>query len=548
MPDETGPDRSTLLRSLPILISIVIGDYVIFRLLPGVDTSAQRSLRYAPLLGISVVLFLLGLALSWRPSRKQPAPTPILFATSTTSRTLIRLYAGVLVFGVAASLFFAYLVGKALVFRLDHESVWKDTVTYAAGAEVPLSSTEFWAGERSFTLPLLYKLLDVDQASLSRQSRMRRISSFQFILGVLSWSTLAVVTGRLIKSRWLNILGFGVILALGLTLDVSLWDRILLTESASTSLLVLLVSLALLGLKYRDTLGRHGAWWKIPYWIGIGGLCVLYSFTRDTNAYFLAACALAILVGMAFRRLRRHPSSAPWIFFSIFLLALFFVQSKTADQGRRWVLPYFNILHMRIFPDETARSFFQAAGMPADDVTFNILKLDRRPFFQSLEYNFGAQPLIDWVEAKGKGTYLRYLLSQPVATFMQPINRARNLISPLSTEYRADDYSVPIWLSLFSRVFFPLPLAIVFGWLGSVIVVTCLLGRVQSLRTEWIVPALLLLTAFPMVFVVWYGDAIEVERHAFQISVQVRLALWMLTVFLADAWLVRLRSGAVEGA
>jgi hypothetical protein len=549
MPDRSGLGPSTITRSLLILISLLLTDYVLFRLLPGVDTGANRTLRYAPILGLSVVLFLLGLALTLRSDRAASVSASTMPADWRASPALSKVFASILVVGVASSVFFAYLVGKALVFRLDHESFWKDTVTYAAVAEAPLSSSDFWAGQRSFTVPLIYKFLDANQATVHRLSRMRRISGFQLILGILCWTSLAAATAGLVKSRMLKPVGFAVVLALGLTLDVSMWDRVLLTESTSTSLLVLIVALALVGLKNRNYLGRHGAWWQIPFWMLVCVLCVLYSFTRDTNAYFLAACGLAILAGMMVPRIRRHPSAIACGAFSIFLLSLFLVQSMTANKGDRWVLPYFNILHTRVFPDADAREFFQAAGMPADSATAGILRLDQYPFLQALKYNFGAQPLIDWVNTDGKATYARYLLSRPVETLVQPFRRARNLVSPVSTEYRADDYSVPVWLHLLSRVFFPLPLTIVLVWSGIVVLAAYLTGRRRGTRSEWIVPALLLLTALPMMYVVWYGDAVEVERHAFQISLQIRLGLWLMTVLLADAWLAgRRRPSAVDAA
>ena len=80
--------------------------------------------------------------------------------------------------------------------------------------------------------------------------------------------------------------------------------------------------------------------------------------------------------------------------------------------------------------------------------------------------------------------------------------------------------------------------------MGAVAILTYRAATASGVRPEWLVPGLLLITAFPMMYVVWYGDAIEVERHAFQISLQVRLALWMMSVFLVDAWLVRTTSSS----
>jgi hypothetical protein len=35
-------------------------------------------------------------------------------------------------------------------------------------------------------------------------------------------------------------------------------------------------------------------------------------------------------------------------------------------------------------------------------------------------------------------------------------------------------------------------------------------------------------------FIIYHGDAIELERHALQVSMQIRLASWLLIVALLD--------------
>ena len=520
-----------IFRTLPLLASFLIADFVLFRLIPGVDTGAQRTLRYAPVLGLSAVLFVVGLVLTLWPMR--------LGAASPTS-SLPRFSARLLFFTASGSVFFAFLVGKALVFRLDHESVWKDTQSYAAVAEQSLQTSEFWAGERSFTLPLIYRLLGVNRVTLTLEPLKRAISGFQLLLAVASWTALAVITASALKNRWLGPFTFGAILGLGLSLDVSLWDRILLTESVATSLFVLMLALCLFGLLRVGNLRWRRSGGRYVYLLGLGAIIILYSFARDTNAFFLAFCAVLMLAGLLLKSVRRRVALRPYVLVASLLLALFVVQNYTSNQGKRWEFPFFNVLHMRIGPDPAAREFFAARGMPADEATIDLLTKPRRGFFAALETSQEAQHLVQWVERAGKVTYYRYLLSRPAASLMAPIDRARNLISPLSTEYRADDYSIPIWLGLFSQVFFPLPLAIVLPWLGVLIVAAIILGRIEGLGPEWAIPALLLITVYPMMFIVWHGDAIEVERHAFQISLQVRLAGWMMTAFLADAWLRRL--------
>jgi hypothetical protein len=37
--------------------------------------------------------------------------------------------------------------------------------------------------------------------------------------------------------------------------------------------------------------------------------------------------------------------------------------------------------------------------------------------------------------------------------------------------------------------------------------------------------------------VVWHGDPMEIERHALQIAIQIRLMLWLVLLLAVDHWL-----------
>jgi hypothetical protein len=56
----------------------------------------------------------------------------------------------------------------------------------------------------------------------------------------------------------------------------------------------------------------------------------------------------------------------------------------------------------------------------------------------------------------------------------------------------------------------------------------------SSGRIHTVVPAFLIVSLYPLLFVVWHGDAVEVERHALQIAYQIRLAVWMALAFGLD--------------
>ena len=142
--------------------------------------------------------------------------------------------------------------------------------------------------------------------------------------------------------------------------------------------------------------------------------------------------------------------------------------------------------------------------------------------------------LLDWIRLSGKATYLRYLASHLSRAFMEPAANAEELLSGDPTEYRNRVYPDPQSALHLRNIFYPRSTGVVLFWAAAL-----LLGMIAMLFTEppriaALIPLILLLTAYPLMLVVWHGDAAEVERHATQIGFQVRLALWMGTVIGLD--------------
>ena len=54
-----------------------------------------------------------------------------------------------------------YILARVSVFNLDQDRIFPDTSSYALVADERLTSKAFWARERPFTVPLLYKTLGV---------------------------------------------------------------------------------------------------------------------------------------------------------------------------------------------------------------------------------------------------------------------------------------------------------------------------------------------------------------------------------------------------
>jgi hypothetical protein len=69
--------------------------------------------------------------------------------------------------------------------------------------------------------------------------------------------------------------------------------------------------------------------------------------------------------------------------------------------------------------------------------------------------------------------------------------------------------------------------------------VVVLLSWRYASKPIWIVVILLLVTLYLLMFLVWHGDTVDMERHATPVGIQLRLAFWMMAVLLADVFAYR---------
>ena len=64
----------------------------------------------------------------------------------------------------------------------------------------------------------------------------------------------------------------------------------------------------------------------------------------------------------------------------------------------------------------------------------------------------------------------------------------------------------------------------------------------QVVRSVLVVACGLIVLTYVHIWVVWTGDAVELARHGLGAAVQLLLGLWLLTLGLLDALLLRLRA------
>ncbi|MGH2972065.1 MAG: hypothetical protein ACRDLE_08075, partial [Gaiellaceae bacterium] len=238
-----------------------------------------------------------------------------------------------------------------------------DTPTYEHVAHLALWNWRFYVGERGFTIPLFFKIV---QGSESR-------ALAQLVFSTIAWLVLAAVVARCIEVGWFRPVVFAFVLAISLTTEVILWDALLLSESVTFALMALLVA------AWIQLVRTPRGLWVV--WVLV--LSLLWAFARDTNAYVLAVVAVLValtLVWPSHRTLKLVLAAG--------CAAIFLLDYGSAQAGKRWLQPMVDIVDHRVLATPSMERYFVARGLDPNT-------------------NWAVGP---WMHDSSQGVYADYLL------------------------------------------------------------------------------------------------------------------------------------------
>ena len=425
---------------------------------------------------------------------------------------------------------------------------FRDSRSYVQNADLPINSWAFWTGERPFTLPLILKILDVHEADGWSHLVMERVRTFQYWLSIVSWVVFGLVVSIRVRQTWLKPVAFGFILAFSLALEIGTWDNLMLSESVSISLFALLVAAWLGWQKLFEWKAKR--WIQGSYLVILILLTVLYTFVRESNVYFVILAGLCLLLGIV---LKKPEKNQRWItgVYILSILVIAFVQNLSLSSGNRWQVFMYDHLALRILVNDQARDFFVAHGLPISDSLMGIVNLYGYQYQDMIRNDPKLQPVKQWVEQYGVSTYLLYLISNPGKTLIEPIRQV-----PALLDGHVSLYYYPIFpshpysnrISDISKIFYFRSPPI--EWLAGLLLLGGSLFWIakSKFNSAWLVLAILTLSIYPMMFIIWHGEPMEIERHAIQIGIQFRLAAWIAFIFLVDAFTIGVLKGQPASA
>jgi hypothetical protein len=420
---------------------------------------------------------------------------------------------------------------------------YRDSTSYALTAEKPLTEPSFWAGERSFTLPLLYKIVGVTAQNVKTPATMQVVAQWQTWISIFSWVVFGLTIARRFRQRWLGIIAWGLILGFSLVYDISRWDRMMLSESLSCSLLVLLLAGWVWLLDFPSAQGRSPLGILILVWVSV--ISVLFSFIRDSNIYFVLIAAVIFAAAALLKHFQISRFLA-LVYLGI-IVQLFFAQNASISAGNRWQIFIYDHLAYRIIPNPVALDYFTKAGLPVSDTLLQIPTM-RGYVYQDLLFNDPAmEPVRRWTNEHGKAVYLGYLLSDLWGSLSQPLDNASMLLNG-TLEYGDPDHArlLPTFpdsiRGLTDVLFSSLTrsrryVALAYALMLALSVWALLRGWG---RGAWGMLFAVLVSVYPLMFLNWHGDPMEIERHALQIAIQIRLAFWLVILLGLDHAIQRL--------
>jgi hypothetical protein len=184
------------------------------------------------------------------------------------------------------------------------------------------------------------------------------------------------------------------VLCFGLIPPVAGWDNILLSESLSTSLLVLLIALLLLTWR-RPTAGLIAA---------TLGVATLWMFTRQDDVVIFLGLLPFLIAFVFWRRGLRSGLPVVAVLIAIGLWGAFAITRSGDDLVVNW--NSLQIIENRIVPHPMELRFFVARGLP---VTPTVLA-ERGAFPGHTSPLFHDPRVMNWVEHHFKSAYLAYLV------------------------------------------------------------------------------------------------------------------------------------------
>jgi hypothetical protein len=440
-----------------------------------------------------------------------------------------------------------------------------DEASYFRVADTSVMSKSFWCGaDRPSGLPLVYKIVDIFQTR-DILSEVKRRPQYEFsspvlkgltphLIGlvqlgfsIIAFSYLAVVIANGVKITILKPVALILILLYSFTNNFTPFIKIIESESISSSLFICVIASWILFLRKSN----------IVRLIVLLLTSLFFAAFRDANTYFLLIVACVVFLWLIICWVRRiHHLHTKLLSIAIVYVVIFLANDYCLSSSKRWLPPFYHNLSERILTNNNYIDFFRDRGMPVNDalmhlgewVYFDLLNAESKSYYNSPEQ---SELIRKWVTAKGKSTYVSFLLQHPAYT-LKPIRELPFILTADMTYhafYEETDFKpfpvigpligyLQYYLREENRAFLKSAPVVLFCVLFFVILSGVILDSAKNVEPPLFMTFMgMILTALPHFLIAWHSDSQAVVRHSLLVVIQFQFASLMLTIFLLDSFL-----------
>lgn len=359
---------------------------------------------------------------------------------------------------------------------------------------------------RAPLVPLLYKLLGRDPQT---------IAIVQIAVSIGAWSVLAWSAHVFMGGGRRGLVAAGLLLLLGASGRISLWDRNMMLESISLSLLALVVAAAL----------AYDRSERLKHLLLFLAAAAVWVMARESTYLGIGLIGAALMLLHIRRHRLRHGAAL------LALVGLVAFADWRIDGAGRWVFSFYNVVGARVLPDPDAVRFLQDRGMPVTPALLGMAGKDggdeERFFYNSPDLEEWRR----WVREEGRLGYGLLLISRPAAGLGPLVSDFDLIFGGAAGEYRSKGETAAGHKN-------SAPFVAPFGeWLDRVLESRILLlallaalaaAALESMRPSSRVllppfPSLLVLVSIPLGLLLWHADAMGPARHCLPAAV----VLWI---------------------
>ena len=402
--------------------------------------------------------------------------------------------------------------------------VFPDTGSYVSIAKYSLF--DLYTAGRPFTYPLFLRLFSTTNYD---------VVAFQVLFSVISWIFLAFVVSKLYKNYAIKFTIYITILLLSLSVTITQWDTMILSESISFSLFAIF-----LGLNILLITSKLNKKILFPLIVIVG---ILFSFTRDSNSYVVLQASIVYLTSYIVLSVFKYVKDInttkqhlSYVILAFIFLITYYIQGRLIELSHRTLFGLNNIFGIRILTNNKSIEYFVTKW----DMPLNKDILQCAGHYASDKHcTYENQSVFrNWVADKGFEAYRSFLTSH----LAEVISIYASLI-PKSLNY-TPKYTQDV---LFNSIYFSIPQQIFYANLWDtlflaflailVIIILFFVMRpyfINSYLTRYLIIISLFFVSLGQVFIGYFGDSMEVARHSILASISFKLAFIILVFIILE--------------